>query len=398
MFAILSQRFSLFYKLPKSCVVLLLFSFLECAAGGIIYYLSLYLGTSTPLSKLQIGQVGSIVGLGSLLGSLFATYLTDKINNKKIIAVSFLCLGLGFLGLPNTMNFKIISLHALMIAIATNTFLTANNTLLLKTAPQDPDSLRMIQSMKVVSENLGNSCSMALIMFFAAQYYGQIFEGIGLFFLLFALNAAKYLKSENNTHLPSKEKNIEQLNNKRLIYVIVSAVFIIGVIYAQQRIAYPLFLNETFGNFTTLALLFWLDPIMVSLFQFKVSQMASSLKVYYQLAIGGLLLGGGLFVLMFVQNLVEAVLACLIFILGEMLFMPTSFVQCYELAGAKYKGWTAGIWRSAYSSGLIMGPVLSGFLLEHYHYTACWILSGILGLFILSIFLIIPGLNKIWRN
>lgn len=387
MFALLSQRFSLFYKLPKSCSILLLFSFLECAAGGVVYYLSLYLGTSTSLSKLQIGQIGSIVGFGSLLGSFIAIYITDKISNKKIIVLSFLCLGLCFLGLPNCMNFIIISVYALIIAIATNTFLTANNTLLLITAPQDPDCLRMIQSMKVVSENIGNSCSMALIMFFAAQYYGQIFEGIGLFFLLFALNAAKYLKSENNKPSPSEEKQIEQLTNKRQIYVIVGAVFIIGIIYAQQRIAYPLFLNETFGSFTIVALLFWLDPIIVSLFQVKVSQIASSLKVYYQLAIGGLLLGAGLFALMFVQSLSGAVFACLIFILGEMLFMPTSFVQCYELAGVKHKGWAGGIWRSAYSSGLIVGPVLSGFLLEQYHYTACWILSGALGLFIFSMFL-----------
>lgn len=62
-------------------------------------------------------------------------------------------------------------------------FLTTNNTLLLQKAPQDQNSLRLVQSMKVVSENLGNSCSILLIMFFAAQYYGQIFEVIGLFFL-----------------------------------------------------------------------------------------------------------------------------------------------------------------------------------------------------------------------
>lgn len=45
-----------------------------------------------------------------------------------------------------------------------------------------------------------------------------------------------------------------------LLLLTVSAVFIVGIIYAQQRIAYPLFLNETFASFTITAALFWLDP------------------------------------------------------------------------------------------------------------------------------------------
>ncbi|HAU1955070.1 TPA: MFS transporter, partial [Legionella pneumophila] len=76
MLSVLSYRLSLLPKLSKTCYLLLLFSFLECVAGGIAYYLSLYLGTSTPLTKLQIGQVGSIVGFGALAGALCSTYIT----------------------------------------------------------------------------------------------------------------------------------------------------------------------------------------------------------------------------------------------------------------------------------------------------------------------------------
>ena len=77
MFVVLSHRFSSLPKLSKTCLLLLLFSFLECAAGGIIYYLSLYLATCTAFTKLQIGQIGSIIGLGSLTGALCSTYIID---------------------------------------------------------------------------------------------------------------------------------------------------------------------------------------------------------------------------------------------------------------------------------------------------------------------------------
>jgi MFS family permease len=388
MFAVLSQRLSLLPKLSKTCYLLLLFSFLECAAGGIAYYLSLYLGTSTTLTKLQIGQVGSIVGFGALSGALCSTYITDKLSSKNIIIFCFFFLGLSFFCLPQSINFLVISVCAFIIGIATSIFLTTNNTLLLQNAPQDQNSLRFVQSMKVVSENLGNSCSILLIMFFAAQYYGQIFEVIGLFFLLFALNTMKYLPVGRNSveDSPCEEKETNQQENKKRLYITISGVFIVGIIYAQQRIAYPLFLNETFSNFTITATLFWLDPIIVSLFQVKITKIVSPLKIHYQLAIGGLLLGTGLFALMIVTSIGGAILACLTFILGEMLFMPTSFVQCYESAGNKRKGMAAGAWRSAYSSGLIVGPVLSGFLMEYYSYNACWILAGILGFSLLILF------------
>lgn len=389
MLAVLSHRLNALPKLSKTCYLLLLFSFFECAAGGIVYYLSLYLSTSTPLTKLQIGQVGSIIGCGALLGALSSTYITDKLSSKNIIISSFVLLGLSFFYLPQSMSFLSISVCVFIIGIVTSIFLTTNNTLLLQNAPQDQTSLRFAQSMKVVSENLGNSCSMLLIMFFAAQYYGQIFEVIGLFFLLFAFNTMRFLNVSKNpaehTSCEAKETN-HKADNKQL-YLTIVAVFVVGIIYAQQRIAYPLFLNETFGSFTITATLFWLDPVIVSLFQVKMTKIVTPLKIHYQLALGGLLLGTGLFALMIVSSLGGAILACLTFIIGEMLFMPTSFVQCYESAGAERKGMAAGAWRSAYSSGLIVGPLISGFLMEHYSYNACWILTGMLGFFLCILFL-----------
>lgn len=389
MFSALSHRLSLVPKLSKTCYLSLLISFIECVAGGIIYYLSLYLRTSTPLTKLQIGQVGSILGLGAFIGALFSTYITDKFNSKNNIIACFLCLGLSFLCLPQSMSFLTISACVFIIAFATSIFLTTNNTLLLQNAPQDQNSLRFIQSIKVVIENLASSCSILLIMFFAAQYYGQIFEIIGLFFCLFALNAMKYLQVEKNSLIkPSYEELKTPQQKKNKPYIIINAVFIVGIIYAQQRVAYPLFLNETFSSFTITAILFWLDPIIVSLFQVKITKIASSLPIHYQLAIGGLLLGTGLFALIMVNSISLAILSCLTFILGEMLFMPTSFLQCYTSAEHNHKGRASGAWRSAYSCGLIVGPVLSGFLMEYYSYNTCWILAGILGVFLFILLLV----------
>lgn len=158
---------------------------------------------------------------------------------------------LRFFSPTPSIDFGVIASCAFVIGIATSIFLTTNSALLLQHAPQDQDSLRFAQSMRVVSENLGNSCSMLLIMFFAAQYYVQIFEVIGLFFLLFALNTMKYLHVEKSALEQSFSDNNEskQAGHKQTLLITTFAVFIAGIIYGQQRIAYPLFLNETFSMF-----------------------------------------------------------------------------------------------------------------------------------------------------
>ena len=120
MFVALSHRLNALPKLPKTCYLLLLYAFLECSAGGIAYYLALYLGTSTPLTKLQIGQIGSLVGFGSLSGALCSTYIIDKLSGKHIIVLSFLLLGLGFFSLPQSSSFLIISGCAFIIGLSTS--------------------------------------------------------------------------------------------------------------------------------------------------------------------------------------------------------------------------------------------------------------------------------------
>lgn len=65
--------------------------------------------------------------------------------------------------------------------------------------------------------------------------------------------------------------------------------------------------------------------------------------------------------------------------------LPKLSKTCYLLLLFSFLECAAGAWRSAYSLGLIVGPSLSGLLMESYSYQACWILAGVLGfgLFIL---------------
>lgn len=385
------KRFNTFPNLSKMCWLLLMFSFLEASAGGISYYLSLYLGSSTNFNKLEIGQIGFSMGLGSLLGGLIAALVTDRLGAKSIISASFIIASLAFYFIPISNNFYLVSFCALLMGISSNTFITANNTLLLQSAPQEESILRTVQSMKTVTENIGNSASIALIMFFAAQNYGGIFQGIGIMFFLFAISAIKLLAVvKNPMEVANSIKADLKINrfNKRKFYLSISSVFLIGLIFAQQRTAYPLFLHDTFDSYKITAFLFWIDPVIVALFQVKITSFFAKYRPTRVMGFGALLLGSGLLLLMYVDSFFGAMLSCLVFICGEMLFMPTSSVLCFESAGNKKQGFSVGAWRTAYSSGLMIGPLVSGLLLHYYNYNYCWMFAGAVSILIFLILLI----------
>lgn len=386
MLAVTLARLIPLNKLSRTTTLLLILAFLECIGGGIAYYLALYLSTATSLSKLQIGQVGSATGIGALLGALCSIYLTDRFNKRNIIIYSLLCLSISFFCLAIYLTFYKILAFSFLLGISTNIFMATNNILILQNSEQSPEKLRYVQSLKGVCENIGTSASMILIMFFAAQNYGQIFQGVGLFFLLLSFTTMKYLTIINKPPEAAQQFNNIKFKSKYQFVSAISALFIVGMIYAQQRVAYPLFLQEKYNSFAITAALFWLDPIIVSVFQVYTTKLFTPIKIHNQLAIGGLLLGLGLFMLIAATSIIVTILACIIFIIGEMIFMPNSFIYCYESVGLQHKGMASGAWRSAYSLGLIIGPIISGFLMEYYNYNYCWMFSGILGLLIFMIF------------
>ncbi|WP_094092135.1 MFS transporter [Legionella clemsonensis] len=354
------------------------------------------MGTKTFLTKLEIGQIGFFVGFGSLLGGIISAAVIDLICPSSIVVVSLLMGSIGFYFIPMCRESYYYAFCTLLIGISTSLFISCNNTLLLKSVSRNEKKLRIVQSLKAVTENIGSSFSILLIMFFAAQNYATIFQILGITLLVLGVLAAKIIKKELNVVdvvNPANRLIQNRKGKKSTFFYAISSVFLIGILFAQQRIAYPLFLQERFNSYFTTGLLFWLDPIIVSLFQIKVTHLFSSIKLNMVMAIGAMFLGLGLFLLAIVKTLIGVILAIVVFILGEMLFMPASSVLCFESTDERKKGFSIGSWRIAYSLGLMVGPLISGWLMHHYSFNSCWYLASLIAATVVTISLIISYLN-----
>ncbi len=349
-------------KLSKLSIILLSLTFIESAAGGLSYYLALYLDKETTLTTSQIGGIGSILTLA------------NRHIYQKLIPVCLLLCGVSFLLLPLSVNFKIVCVTVFSLGLSTTAFLTANNAYLLSSARQNEKYLKHLQNIKIWMENAGNSVSMLLI----------IFTGVSL--LVTGLVSTFIIQSSTNEqkYIENHEESCSNVANKLNYWTALLSVFFVGLLFSEQRFIYPIFLNRTIHSTFWIGALLWLDPLVVILLQVKANKLLDRVDNLIMMASGSIILGLSLFMLQFTTGILIIAMLCFTWVLGEILFMPASTILCFNHS----KEGAIGAWRIAYSLGLIVGPYLETSYVEQYGFNSNWTLALVIGLLICSLCLV----------
>ena len=101
--------------------------------------------------------------------------------------------------------------------------------------------------------------------------------------------------------------------------------------------------------------------------------------------IGASMIGGGMFILCFTNSFMLAIISCVIYTLGEMIFFSITQLVCYQQYDANNKGHSLGLYRTVYASSRVAGPLAGGLVFQHYGSETLWCLCGLIGLIALSL-------------
>ncbi|SEG41976.1 hypothetical protein SAMN02746093_02876 [Legionella quinlivanii DSM 21216] len=371
-------RFS-FGDLPITCKLLLAFIFIEAIGGGLSYHIAYYFSLSTNFDKLNIGFLGFSMGVGAILGSIFGGYFTGKILAKNLIGVSFLLIGLSFVILGKSGSYPVSLSFVLLMGFGINLFITCSNASFLQVSKNTNHSLTVAQSYKNALENAGGIVAMLLIMIWAQNYFKSVMLLVGLSFLLFSAYVFLKLEVHNDAvkpaHLNNKEK-IETIYNS--LVPMLFSVFFIGLTYGIQKTVLGVHLNETIGNSFIIGFFFATDPILITLFQVKISKSVEGFNKHIIASIGCVLLGSSTFALGFSSTMLEMFCSLVFFTIGEMLFMAHSVALCHQYGSSNHSGLGIGAWRSSYALGMMIGPLISGFSMYYLNAKSAWIISSLL--------------------
>lgn len=370
-------KFSVF-DFPKAFQLLLALSFLEAIGGGLSYHIAYFFSTNTTFNKLNIGLLGFGLGIGSLLGSIGGGYFTGKLKSKYLIGTSYLVIGLSFtvLAIANTFNISLIFVFFMGLGISI--FITCSNTSILHISRNSNHSITVAQSYKNAFENGGCIIAMILIMLLAQDYFRQTMFMIGFLFVTSGLYIVfKFRMLECDEKLPIVNQEHFKTVYNALIPMLVS-VFCVGLTYGIQKTVLGVHLNETIGSSLVIGFFFATDPILITIFQVKVSKSVDRFNKHVIACIGCVLLGSSTYAMSLSTTSLEMFCSLLFFTLGEMLYMAHSVALCHQCGSGNHSGLGIGAWRSSYALGMMIGPLFSGFAMYYMDSRCAWIIASLL--------------------
>ncbi|HAT3881190.1 TPA: MFS transporter [Legionella pneumophila] len=368
-----------FGDLPVTCKILLLLSFVEAIGGGISYHIAYYFSVSTTFNKLNIGFLGFFMGVGAILGSIYGGYFTGKVKANNLIGMSFFLIGLSFFVLAKASTFYISLFFVFLMGFGINLFITCSNSTLLQISRNTNLSLSVSQSYKNALENAGGIGAMILIMLFAQNYFNSAMVLVGFSFIL--LSSLVFLKLDIsnidvNTILTIDNEKINSVY--RSLIPMLFSVFCIGLTYGIQKTVLGIHLNETIASSLIIGFFFATDPVLIALFQVKLSKLVEKFNKHMVASIGCVLLGVSTFAMGISSTMLEMFCSLVVFTIGEMLFMAHSVALCHQYGSSNHSGLGIGAWRSAYALGMMIGPLISGLAMYYFDAQFAWTISSIL--------------------
>lgn len=364
-----------FNELPVICKLLLLLTFIEAIGGGLSYHIAYFFSLSTDFNKLSIGMLGFLMGLGAIIGGINGGYFTGKIQAKKIIGSSFFLIGVAFVVLGTVTSFYLTSVVVFLMGFGINLFITCSNASFLQISKKTNHSLTVAQSYKNALENAGGIVAMVLIMILAQNHFKHVMLLTGSLFIVFSLYVftAMDLRQEEIKVPATNSEKIETIFSS-LIPMLLS-VFCIGLTYGIQKTVLGIHLHETIGNSMIIGFFFATDPILITLFQVKLSKGVERFNKHLIACSGCIFLGGATLAMGMSSTSLEMFCSLIFFSIGEMLFMAHSVALCHQYGSSNHTGLGIGAWRSAYALGMMIGPLLSGIAMHYFSAKSAWTVS-----------------------
>ncbi|WP_416338561.1 MFS transporter [Legionella steelei] len=331
------------------------------------------------------GLLLSCYGLGTVIGGFVGGKLSDKITPYVVSIFSLFVQSVSFFFLMYLHSIPILMLNLLLLGISAYGFKTSNNMNLLNLCANDVDLRYKTISISHVAANLGLGVS-GIFIAGVGTYGFPIVFGLSSLILFFS---AIYLILQKNVTNPISEQSVEEYHPNetnialKINVLILSCVFLIGLIIAQLSSTYPLYVQESFPklNVQAVSILFLLDTALIVIFQAPLIVLVSKQNKLLITGVGALFMGLGMLILRFSFIFSLAILSCIVWTIGEMLFISTAQLICYENSNNKKKGQSLGLFQSTFAVSNVVGPWLGGFIYQYWGGNILWYCSTIIGVF-----------------
>ncbi|WP_078544486.1 MFS transporter [Litchfieldia alkalitelluris] len=384
-------------KLDRTLIVLL--------AGVLLSHLGTYmilpmlpiiLTLDNGFSIAQVGIILASIAIAFQVGSISGGVLADRIGRRFIIGLGALITALGIIGFGVFAGFLLLLLMAITIGLGTG--LNAPSTKASIAAIASSKNRTTAFSLRGIAANIGTATAGLIVFFLIVGTSKMIFWIGGVIYILWAIIGWTLLPKDcGNMPCPPVPTGAYKEIFKNKPFLVFSFVTIfIWILYAQLSLALPLRAAAILPEPKNVALIWTINSFIVILSQTLITKkIIDRVHPLTALSIGVLFISGGIASLFFATSFSLLVMSGAIFVLGEMLILPTIDSTISQLSTSQLIGVFFALSNVVSGLGEAGGKSIGGRLLglNGGESSIPWMVYGISGVIL---FLIVYFLKK-WQ-
>ncbi|MBC3918492.1 MFS transporter [Undibacterium sp. CY18W] len=367
-------------RFPSTVIRLLLSSFVFVMGRAVaLPFMALYLSDSLGLDQQAVGWImGGSIFFSTLFG-LYAGYLTDRLDKRRLMM--FACIAVALCSLLVTVS--AFALAALLALACIESALTLRS-IALKAMLADllpPDQRPRAFSMNYMLINMAFAIGPVWgAWLFAYQVAAPLM--ISAIFSLMASQIVGYQARDNITQPPATVPAVADTglkpgfgstltslkSDRRLIFFTLGSVltsFVFGRFVSGYLSQYLILSRGTQATAKLIPYILITNAVTVVALQYPVGKLMQQKYLFRWVTLGVSLYALGLLGFMQADSVISWVMATLAFTLGEVIVIPCEYLFIDMIAPADKRGSYYGA-QSLATFGAAFSPVVCGFLLAHF--------------------------------
>ncbi|WP_333661033.1 MFS transporter [Chishuiella changwenlii] len=391
MMKILKIYIDAYSGLSKESWMLAIVMLLNRMGSMVLPFLGIYMISELGFTLENSGIVLSCFGIGSVVGSWLGGWITDKIGNFKVQAISLFLSAPLFLILPLFKTVESFAVIMLILSSISEMFRPANSVAITRYARKE--NITRAFSLNRMAVNLGFSIGPSLGGFLSYYSYDLLFycnAGAALiagivFFVFF--NGRKE-RNTGNTEELELDKTVKERNAYTDVPFLVFNLFCIlfSIAFFQILNTLPLFYKDVVKlTQSEIGLLMGFSGFLIVVFEMLLIHYTEKKFTVTQLLVfGSFVTAISYFIFVFNHTLGFLYLGIGLMSIGEMLVLPLMSTVTAFRSQKNNKGAYMGLNGMSVSVAFIVSPFLGTHVATSYGFNTLWVITSII-LFIVAI-------------
>lgn len=394
-----------FRGLSQESWMLAIVMLINRSGSMVLPFLGVYMTDHLKFSLQDSGIVLSFFGIGSVIGSWFGGFITDKIGEYKVQTLSLFLSVPMFCLIPVFKTEVGLAVIILIQSIISEAFRPANSVAITKYAK--PENLTRAFSLNRMAVNLGFSIGPALGGILSAISYEFLFFSnaagalvAGIVYIWFFRKRNKLAKLRERKKIKieqtSSEKEMSPYQDwKFILYCFICLLF--SICFFQLFSTLPIFYKDVakLDQQTIGYVLGYSGFIIVILEMFLVQVSEKYFSLASTMFWGTLLCGLSYATLILEPSLWIIFLSISLLSIGEIWAFPFMSTITAMRSGENNKGAYMGLNGISFSAAFIITPFVGTYVAEHFGFQTLWIATGLIMLFAaIAFYFIVPWMLK----